>query len=85
MARLRAADFRKIHVGADGLDDLVADPVQRIEAGQRILENHPDAFAANAADLFRRQMIDPHARQIDLAAGDPAGRIDQPDHRKSGD
>src|SRR5258708_35783827 len=30
-------------------------------------------------------MIDPHARQINLAARDAAGRIDQPDHRKSRD
>ena len=35
-------------------------------------------------DLFRRQMIDPHPRQIDLAAGDAAGRIDQSDHREAG-
>ena len=77
--------LREIHVGPDRLDDLVADPVERIEAGQRILEDHADPFAADAADFFRRQMIDPHSRQIDLAAGDAAGRIDQPDDGKAGD
>ena len=76
---------RQIEVGADGLDDLVADPVQRVEAGQRILEDHADPLAADLAHLLRRQIVDPHARQIDLAAGDAAGRIDQPDHREAGD
>ena len=72
--------LRKAHVGPDRLDDLVADPVERIEAGQRILKDHPDPLAPDAADFFRRQMIDPRSRQIDLAARDAAGRIDQPDH-----
>ena len=85
MARLRAAGLRKIEVGADGLDQLIADPVQRIEAGERILKDHADPLAADAAQFFRRQIVDPHARQIDLAAGDAAGRIDQADHRKTGD
>ena len=77
--------LRKIHVGPDRLDDLVADPVERIEAGQRILEDHADPLAPDAADFFRRQVIDPHARQIDLAAGDAAGRIDQSDDGQAGD
>ena len=85
MARLRAAVSERFSVGADGLDDLVADPVERIEAGQRILEDHADPLAADAADFLRRQMIDPHPRQIDLAAGDAAGRIDQADHGKARD
>ena len=56
-------------MGPDGLDQLVADPVQRIEAGERVLEDHADPLSADAAQLFRRQIVDPHARQIDLAAG----------------
>ena len=72
-------------VGADGLDQLVADPVQRIEAGERVLEDHADPLAPDPAHLFRRQIVDPQARQIDLAAGDAAGRIDQADHREPGD
>ena len=85
MARLRAAGLREIDMGPDRLDDLLADPVERIEAGQRILEDHADALAADAAHFLRRQIVDPHARQIDLAAGDAAGRIDQPDDGKAGD
>ena len=72
--------LRQIHMGPDRLDDLVADPVKRIEAGQRILEDHADPFSPDAADFFRRQMVDPRPRQVDLAARDPAGRIDQPDY-----
>ena len=85
MARLRAAVSDRFSVGPDRLDDLVADPVERIEAGQRILEDHADPLAPDAAHFFRRQMVDPRARQIDLAAGDAAGRIDQPDHGEAGD
>ncbi len=77
--------LRQIHVGPDRLHDLVADPVERIEAGQRILKDHTDAFAADAAHLFRRQIIDPRARKINLAAGDVAGRVDQSNDRKPGD
>src|SRR5205085_6506860 len=66
-------------------DDLLADPVERIEAGERILKDHADAFAPDAADLFRRQIVYSAARQVNLAAGDAAGRIDQADHRKASD
>ena len=85
MARLRAACLGQAGVGPDGLDDLVADPVERIEAGERILEDHADPLAADAAHLFRRQIVDPQARQMDLAARDAAGRIDQADHGKPRD
>ena len=77
--------FRQIEVGPDRLDDLVADPVQRIEAGERVLEDHADALAPDPAQLLRRQIVDPHARQIDLAAGNAAGPVDQADHREAGD
>ena len=67
-------------MGADRLDQLLADPVERIEAGQRILEDHADALAADPAHLFGRQVVDARARQPDLAARDPPGRIDEADH-----
>ena len=85
MARLRAAVSDRLSVGPDGLDQLIADPVQRIEAGQRILKDHADPLAPDAAHLFRRQIVDPQSRQIDLAAGDAAGRIDQADDGEPGD
>jgi len=77
--------FRQIGMGPDGLDQLIADPVQRVEAGERVLENHSDPLAPDPAHLFRRQIVDPQARQIDRTAADAPGRIDQTDHRKSGD
>ena len=82
MARLRAAVSDRLVWVRDGLDQLVADPVQRIEAGQRILEDHADPLAADAAHLLGRQVVDPQSRQMDLAAADAAGRIDQADHRE---
>ena len=72
-------------MGSDGLDQLIADPVQRVQAGERVLKNHADPLSPDPAHFFRRQVVDPHARQIDPAAGDAAGRIDQADHRKTGD
>ena len=77
--------FRQGGMGPDGLDQLIADPVQRVEAGERVLENHSDPLAPDPAHLLRRQIVDPQARQIDRAATDAAGRIDQADHRKPGD
>ena len=79
MARRRAACFGQVGVGPDGLDQLIANPVERIEARQRILENHPDPFAPDAAHFFRRQIVDPQAGEIDLAARDAAGPVDQAD------
>ncbi len=72
-------------MGADGFDQLLADPVKRIEAGEWILKDHADALAPDTAHLLRRQIVDPQAREMDLAAGDAAGRIDQADHGKTGD
>src|ERR1700744_3954263 len=69
-------------MGLDRLDDLIADLVERIEAGQRILKDHADPLAPDAADVFARQMIDAQARQTNLAAGDFSRRIKQSDDRK---
>ena len=48
-ALARRASSDRFEMGPDRLDELVADPVERIEAGQRILEDHADALAADAA------------------------------------
>ncbi len=45
----------------------------------------PIRFPPDPAHFLRRQIVDAKARQIDLAAGDAAGRIDQADHGKPGD
>ena len=41
-------------VRLDHLDDLVADPVHRVERRQRILEDHRDLLAADLSQLLRR-------------------------------
>ena len=77
--------FRQRRVRADGFDQLLADPVERVEAGERVLEHHADALAADLAHRLGRQIVDPLAAQQHLPARDAAGRLDQPDHRRAGD
>src|ERR1041385_1581380 len=69
----------------DGFDELIPDAVERIEAGERVLEHHADALAADFAHLFRRQIVDALPAQPDLAARDAAGRLDQTDDCRAGD
>jgi hypothetical protein len=75
---------RQAGMGPERLDDLVADPVERVEARQGILEDHTDALAADPAHLVGGQVVDAAPRQPDLAAGDAAGRIDEADHGGAG-
>ena len=49
MAASSAARLRRAAVDADRLGDLVADGVDRVEAGHRLLEHHGDVVAADAA------------------------------------
>src|SRR5689334_20979446 len=72
-------------MGPDGFDQLLAHPVERVEARQRILEDHADALAADAPHLLWGQGVDAGAGKPDLAAGDTPRRIDEPDHRGPGD
>ena len=64
-ARLGGADRT---MQADGLDDLLAHGLHRIEAGHRLLEDHRDRIAANGAHLALRQVEEIAAFQPDLAA-----------------
>src|SRR5918999_855274 len=64
--------------------ELLADGVERIERGQRILEDHADLAAADAAQLFVRQLVDAPAFEPHLAAGDASGRLEQPDDGEAG-
>ena len=81
--RMRVAAAQR-QMGADRLDQLLADGEQRIERGQRILEDGADAPAPDRAQLGWRQIVDALALKQDLAAGDPARRLQQPDHRGPG-
>ena len=64
-ARLVVVDRQ---VRLDGLGQLPADGVQRIERRQRVLEDRADLAAADMAHLLVRQVVDALAFQQDLAA-----------------
>ena len=68
-----------IEVRADGFHQLLADRIQRIQRGQRILEDCADAPPADAAHRLIRQVVDTLAFQPDLARGDAAGGLEQAD------
>ena len=76
-AGIRAGQAEMLH---HGFGKLVADLHQRIERGQRVLEDHADPLAADAAHLFGREIVDPLIPEPDLAARDPPGPVDEPDH-----
>ena len=66
-------------VGADGLDELPADRVQRVQRSQRVLEDGADLAAADAAHLLAAEVVDALAFEADLAAGHAAGGLEQAD------
>src|SRR3546814_14943177 len=66
----------------DRLDELFADRVERVQARQRVLEDRADVLAADPAQRLVGQIVDPPALETDLAAGDPARRLEQPDDRQ---
>src|SRR6185503_20891646 len=66
-------------VGADRLHDLLTHAIQRIEAGERVLEHHADALAAHLAHLLGRQVVDALALEEHFAADDAAGRLEETD------
>ena len=74
--RLLAAE---VEVGLNRLDQLPAHREQRVQAGQRILEDGGDLPAAQAPQPLRRQVVDPASLESDLAAADAApGRSSSP-------
>ena len=81
LARLRG---RHRQVGHDGLDQLPADGVERVERGQRVLEDGADLAAPDLAHLLVGQVVDAPAAEADLARGDAPGWIEQSDDRRAG-
>jgi pimeloyl-ACP methyl ester carboxylesterase len=75
---------RHLVMVADRLDQLVAHREQRMQAGQRILEDRADFLAAQTLARLGRQVVDAPARQVDFAAAQPPGRLQQADHRHAG-
>jgi hypothetical protein len=74
------AGFLRAHgqVGLDGLGQLPADGVQRVQRGQRVLEDGADLAPADGTHLLVRQVVNALALQQDLTAGDAPGRLQQP-------
>jgi hypothetical protein len=75
---LARRDTSDITVRTNGFDQLRIDAQHRIQRHHRILEDHCDAVAANGAHSPVRQAEQVAPPEKDPAAGNPAGRIDQP-------
>jgi hypothetical protein len=71
MVRSRACLLGDLLVGQDHLGDLAPDLVVRVQAGQRVLEDHGDLLAADLAQLVGVQLEQVPALEQDLP-GDPA-------------
>ena len=68
---------------ADRFGKLEPDGQDRVERGHRLLEDHADLPAANAADFFLAQRQKIAAVEADAAADDAARRRrDQPQNRQ---
>jgi hypothetical protein len=63
MARWRAFGLAHRQVGGDGFNELAAHRVQRVQRGQRVLENGADLAPAHLAHLFIGQVVDALAVQ----------------------
>ena len=74
----------EVEVEADGLDQLVADREERVQAGQRVLEDGADASAADLLQPGLVQLVDALAADADLARGDAPRRLEQAQHRHAG-
>ena len=64
LAGLRLGD---VAVGADRLDELLADLVERVQRGQRVLEDHRDVVAPDRAQLVFGQRHEVAARRTGSA------------------
>jgi hypothetical protein len=82
-----ATRFLRSHreVRADGLLELAADGEQRVERRQRILEDGTDPATADRAQLPGRQAVDAPSFETDLTCRDARRRIEQAQHRRTGD
>ena len=67
-ARLLRAALVDLLVRLDRLDDLLADPVHRVQRRHRILEDHPDLVAAVVLHLRVRELEQVAALVVHLAA-----------------
>ena len=93
----RNADFRQqferagprrplaeVEMGRNRFGELAAYGVERVEAGQRVLEHGADLLAANAAHGFRREIVDALAGETDTPVRNSSRRLQQADDRHAG-
>jgi hypothetical protein len=73
-----------VKVFEDRLAQLVADPQQRVERGQRVLKDHADAPAPDPAQRLARQGVDAQVAQLHAAPGDPRRRVEKADDGGAG-
>ena len=72
-------------VRQDGLDELLADGVERVQRGQWILKDRANLAATDGAHLRVGQVVDTLAFEQDFAAGDAARRLQQADDGRAGE
>ena len=72
-------------VGADRLGDLSADPVDRVERGHRVLEDHADLLAADLTQLLVTGLDQLLAAQPHRTLDPRVGRAREADQRLRGD
>ena len=84
-ARLRATCFETLWWIRYGLGDLAPDRVERVQRGQRVLEDHRDLLAAQLAQRGLGGADDLAAVDPDRAFQPGLLRVVQPEHRHRGD
>ena len=81
-ARLWGADWQ---MGLDGLHQLLAHAVQRVERGQRVLKNRADVAATQTAQALSVQVVDALAVKPNAATGDAPGWLEQTNDGRAGE
>ena len=66
-------------MGPDRLHEMTADRVQRVKAGQRVLEDHANFPATQPAHTIVEQVVNALAVEPDLAARNPGRWLEQTD------
>ena len=73
---------RDVPVGAHRLHQLRLDPVHRVQAGERVLEDHRDVLAADAAQILLGELQEIAPFEQELAADLRPLRVEQAHDRE---
>ncbi len=74
-----------VEVRPDRLGQLAPDRVERVERGERVLEDRANLLAADAAHLVVGQVVDAPATERDPTVGNAPRRVDEADDGGTGD